>query len=305
MSLTISDHIKQDIAGRIATGEGPPTDLTIPALARHYGVSFTPVQAAVRELVAEGVLVKGENRHLRVAPKLKPDGTPDVAPPSLPPNRSAELEKAMAAELIARSLRRDTDYLREDAAGQRHGVSRTVIRQVLSRLAGQGLVIHVPRCGWHVRPFDANDLDSYLAVREILELKALELAAPHLVEADLRRMLAGNTVGGSGKDPKLDNDLHGYIIEKAANPYIRDFFDRHGAYYTTVFDFAAPETHVVSGMARQHREILRALIDQDYPRAREALVRHIRDQGPIVRDLMRRLDAMSETNGQANGKAVG
>ena len=128
----------------------------------------------------------------------------------------------------------------------------------------------MPRRGWRVRPLDEGDLDEYLAVREVLELMAMELAAPHLVEGDLKRMLAGNVVGGHGKEPSLDNDLHRYMIEKAGNSYIRDFFERYGAYYTTVFDFAAPETHIVSGMARQHRAILKALIDRDWPKAREA-----------------------------------
>ena len=125
--------------------------------------------------------------------------------------------------------------------------------------------MHVPRCGWRVRAFDENDLVAYLEVREVLENKALALARPHLVEADLRRMLAGNVSRSGG--PRLDNSLHRYLVEKSGNDYLREFFDRHGAYYTSLLDFAAPETCVVAAMARQHRKILRALIAQDWARA--------------------------------------
>jgi DNA-binding GntR family transcriptional regulator len=175
-------------------------------------------------------------------------------------------------------------------------VGRTAIRQALNRLAGQGLVVHVPRCGWRVRPFDAADLCAYLEVRESLELKALDLARPHLVAADLERMRAGNIA--DARSPRLDNDLHRYLVEKAGNPYIRDFFDRHGGYYTALLDYAAPGTRVVTEMAGQHRAILEALIDRDWLLARRLLAHHIRAQQPIVEELMRRI-GRSERNPQA------
>jgi DNA-binding GntR family transcriptional regulator len=96
--------------------------------------------------------------------------------------------------------------------------------------------------------------------------------------------------------PRLDNDLHAYFVEKADNPYIRDFFERHGAYYTSVFDFAAPETCLVSEMAEQHRAILDALIARDWAGARAALSRHIRAQRPTVKNLLRRI-GQSEPRG--------
>jgi DNA-binding GntR family transcriptional regulator len=166
-------------------------------------------------------------------------------------------------------------------------VGRTAIRQAFMQLAGRGLIVHVPRCTWRVRTFDEADMAAYLEVREILERKALALARPHLVEADLRRMLAGNrsTAGG----PRIDNSLHGYLVEKSGNAYLREFFDLHGAYYTSLLNFAAPETHVVAAMACQHRKILRALLAKNWPRANRELARHIRAQRPIVHDLLQRI----------------
>jgi DNA-binding GntR family transcriptional regulator len=288
MTTTMSDHIRRDLSGRIGSGLGLPAELTLVALSRHYGVSFSPVREAIRDLVSEGILARGENGRVRINSANHGEHRPALAePPTSPPNRPAELEAALAAEVITRSLRRDSNYLREEATALSLGVGRTAIRQVLGRLAGRGLVVHVPRCGWRVRPFDEADLDAYLEIREVLELKALDLARPHLAAADLRRMLAGNAPTGTG--PRLDNDLHRYLVEKAGNGYISDFFDRHGAYFTAILDFAAPETRVVAAMAREHRSILRALIDGDWPRAREALARHIRGQRPVVRDLMLRL----------------
>jgi DNA-binding GntR family transcriptional regulator len=172
--------------------------------------------------------------------------------------------------------------LREEATADRLGIGRTVLRQVLNRLAGLVLVDHLPRRGWKVRRCDEAEMLAYLQVRESLELKALDLAKHRLADEDLERMLVGNRGAA-----RLDNQIHRYLIDKSGNRYLRDFFDRHGLFFTTLFDYAAPEANVVRAMARQHRGILRALLAKDWPKARKALARHIRAQTPIVRRLLR------------------
>ena len=290
MSATISEYIERDLAVRIGTGSGSVIPLTLHALSNHYGVSPTPVRAALRRLLAEGVLVRRDNGRIHVNPTAENGGPAYQDRPAgnqVPPERAHILEAALTTEVIRKSLSGEANYLREEATAAWFGVGRTAIRQAFLRLAGRGLIVHVPRCGWRVRAFDDNDLAAYLEVREVLENKALALARPHLVEADLRRMLAGNVSRSGGTH--LDNSLHGYLVEKSGNSYLREFFNRHGAYYTSLLDFAAPETRVVAAMARQHRKILRALIARDWTRARSELTRHIRAQRPIVRELVQRM----------------
>ncbi len=178
--------------------------------------------------------------------------------------------------------------MREQATARRLALGRTAVRHAFGRLAGKGLLEHVPRCGWRVRTFDAADLEAYLEAREALELKALDLARPRLVNEDLQRMLRGNSPA-AGRRGRLDNRLHAYLVEKARNRYLADFFERHGLYYTTLLDHAAPAAQVVAEMARQHRAILRALLAQDWPRARRRLRHHIRAQRPIIELLLARL----------------
>jgi DNA-binding GntR family transcriptional regulator len=295
MPSTIGGFIKSDLAERLRTGQGVPKALTLQALSHHYRVSLTPVREAVRELVACGVLVKGSNGRLHAnldGREALAGETSGIAAGASPPIRSVELEEALTQDILLKSLRGDGRYLREEATAASFGVGRTAIRQAFNRLAGRGLIEHVPRCGWRVRPFDEDDLRSYLVVRETLEIKALDLARPRLVEADLRRMLEGNAPDGGAS--RLDNDLHAYLISKSGNVYIRDFFERNGAYYGSLFDFAAPETSVVEAMAAQHRDVLLALIARDWPRARRALAHHIQAQEPIVRELLQRLTRISK-----------
>jgi DNA-binding GntR family transcriptional regulator len=304
MSATISQYIERDLAGRIGTNQDLPAQLTLHSLSRHYGVSPTPVREAIRRLLADGVLVRQGNGRLDVNRAGRGFGggvCHGDAGEQKPPRRALDLASDLEAEVIRKSLRGEGDYLREEATAERFGVGRTAIRQAFLQLAGRGLIVHVPRCGWRVRTFDEADMAAYLEVREVLENKALSLARPHLIDADLRRILAGNASRKGG--PRLDNSLHRYLVEKSGNDYLRDFFNRHGAYYTSLLDFAAPETHVVAAMARQHRKILRALLAQDWPQARRELARHIRAQRPIVGDLLKRIGRKESGHASENDQA--
>lgn len=290
MPATISQYIESDLAGRILSDEVQSLSLTLQSLSRHYGVSSTPVREAVRRLLAGGVLIRRENGRLEVnrGNRRSAHGrVRQIAAEPSPPRRPRDLERELADEVIRKSLTGEGDYVREEATAERFGVGRTAIRQVFLQLAGRGLIVHVPRCGWRVRTFDEADMDAYLEVREVLEKKALTLARPNLIEADLCRMLAGNTPRAG--NPRIDDSLHAYLVEKSGNAYLREFFDRHGAYYTSLLNFAAPETRVVAAMARQHRTILRALLAKNWPRARRELTWHIRAQRPIMRDLLQRI----------------
>ena len=51
---------------------------------------------------------------------------------------------------------------------------------------------HLPRRGWQLRPFRQADLDAYIDMRVTLELKALDLAWPRLVDEELQAILDGN-----------------------------------------------------------------------------------------------------------------
>ena len=271
-------YIEEDLKARIHAGSGLPPKLTLDTLSRHYGVSFSPVRAAVAKLIRDRWLRKHENGRLEVNPD-----PPRGARPRRGVEGPADRERRMAADVLRRSLNGDAAWMREEAAASRYGIGRTVVRQVFARLVGGGLLEHVPRKGWRVRPLRAEELDAYLEIRETLELKALELARPRLVRADLERMLAANDQG-------LDNDLHRYLLEKSENRYIRDFFERHGAYFTTLFDTLS--AGAVREMAAQHRRVLQALLRRDWAAAGDALAHHVRCQRPLVRKMMRRLAAL-------------
>lgn len=281
------DYIQQDLRQRIESGKHIPDKLTLAHLAAMYGVSSTPVRLAITALIEEKYIVKQPNGRLAVSDNL-PSPVKRTTPVKITSPRTAEdWEALLIKEVMLTSLSSNPTFLREEALANKYEIGRSIIRQVLSRFAGSGLIDHIARCGWRVHPFNEEDMRAYLDIREALELRALDLARPHLLSEDLEAILKGNTSSTNNTEAHLDNRLHLYIIEKSGNRYIREFFSQNvSQYYSALFDYAAPHSEQVTEMAIQHRQILEALIAKAWPQARRALAEHIQSQHPIMLKLI-------------------
>ena len=163
MSKNLSQFIGEDLR---ANPPLPSAPLTLAALATRYQVSLTPVRQAVQELVASGVLEKSATGRLRY--RTNPPLLPTQMPLAL--SLSRDWEDELRRSILQRSLRGDQEFLREEALSEQLAIGRTVLRQALHHLAGQGFVEHVPRCGWRARELTLTEVDDWLRVRERLEL---------------------------------------------------------------------------------------------------------------------------------------
>lgn len=292
--MKLADRIYEDLCTRIESGEGPPCKLTFSVLSKHYGVSLTPVRTAVKQLVADGYLATLPNGRLKISDNLPKPRRVKRADLSSPP---PDYEAIIRSDLIHLSLMGDSQFMREGAAAAKYGIGRTVLRPIFSHLAGQGLLEHVPRRGWRVHTFDQNDLCDFIIVREALELAALDQARNRLDKSVLQQFLEGNQPGSNIGLGGLNNNLHSYWINLSENRYIIGFFARQAVYYTTLFNFAAPEAHVVAEMAAQHCDILESLIADRWSAAKKSLVRHIRDQKPVVQKLLEQVQSTAARTG--------
>ena len=127
--------------------------------------------------------------------------------------------------------------LRQEQLSERFGVSRTPIREALSRLAALGLVSFEPNRGVRVRPVSRGELRQAFLVRAELEGLAAELAAPRMTASDLDALDAAeqrfseltdssSLVRASAQsDPALANEwtranhaFHDVIYEAAERP---------------------------------------------------------------------------------------
>ncbi|MEM9410832.1 MAG: GntR family transcriptional regulator [Planctomycetota bacterium] len=278
--MTISQYIAQDLESRIVSGDSLPAKLTLGALAECYEVSVTPVRLALSYLIDRNLIVRQSNGRLRVSPPRNKRIAAAI------PDKPRDWDAILAEEVLLLGIRGESNFIREEAMAERHGIGRTLLRRVFNRLAGGGLLTHVPRRGWRVRKFVEKDMDAFIAVRETLETMALDLARPNLNLVEIDRMLDGNSVQNVRRG-QIDNDLHAYFIQKSGNRYVESFFQSNSGYYMALFDYATLGTKVIAAMAGQHRDILENVKHKHWAKARTALSSHIRAQKPIMMKMVK------------------
>lgn len=284
--MSIATYIKDDLAAQLKSTQERPIQLTLGSLAAHYNVSLTPVRSAVAELIDEGLLEKGDNHRLTATSQCSQgrDARGAGQSPELPsPELPSDPYDVISDDLVQLSLRGEAVYLREEATAEKYDISRSAIRNILHRLAGEGVLDHIPRRGWRLRPFRQDDLHAFIEVREVLELRALELARAKLDTGKLQHLLELNAPPTSDATKwSVDESLHEYIITTADNAYIQDFFERQGRYYKLLFVWEDRDRKVATETMRQHHEILTAMLEQNWSTARQALSHHIRDNHPVL-----------------------
>lgn len=287
-----SQYIEQDLQWRLAHRQPLPCEPTLERLAAHYRVSTRPVRTALQRLRERGYPFKQARRGRgRSQTRPLPGKAPAAPSPATPIHEPVDYAEVIARDLISRSLGGSEIFVREQAIAGRFNISTIRVREIFHRLAGQGIIQHVPRRGWRLRPLNQKDLDDFAAVRQSLECLAFDQSWEAMQSPEgrsaMRLFLARNAPpGGANQPPRIDNDFHDWIIRASGNRYIIDFFDRSARYYRAIFTWEATDPTAGAEAVRQHRRILEAILGGDREEAKAALVDHLRYQHPVLKRVM-------------------
>ena len=284
--MKLASRIANDLEAQLA-GNSIPFPLTMDGISNHYGVSYTPIREALSGLIENGLLRKKSNGRLEAVARRTKKKTKVSA---FHQELVEDPVTLITEELVKVSLSGKETFIREQATALKHGLTRSALREVLQRLAGEGLILHIPRRGWLVKPFRQEDLQAFLEVREAMELKALELARSKLTSSEakvkLRQIKSSNKIYQNGKVRVIiDNSLHQYLIELAANPYIDDFFQRHGKYYSILFKWEGGDEKAGIQAVKQHHAIIDALLKEDWKVAVKELSVHLHTNHPVLQKI--------------------
>lgn len=121
------------------------------------------------------------------------------------------------------------ERIREDEVARSLGVSRTPVREALSRLQARGL-LEMSVGGLVVTELTRPQIIELYAVREILEGSAARFAAQHASPAEIASMHHLNEAFGNSLDDveritRINRDLHRAIGEAAHNHYLLRLID--------------------------------------------------------------------------------
>ncbi|MEP9352435.1 GntR family transcriptional regulator [Xanthobacter sp. KR7-65] len=178
---------------------------------------------------------------------------------------------------------------------QRYGAGQSPIREALSLLAGEGLVVRESRRGFRVAPMSLADLDELVASRLLLEPALLERAVA-AGDADWEAEVHGAldalrpSLQKVGDARPLDREwearhrrFHFALVAAGGAGVLGDFcrmlYDRYDRYRL----LGIPRRAYLAGVADDHAELVAAAVARDAPRAVEILRRHIADTSAMLR----------------------
>jgi DNA-binding GntR family transcriptional regulator len=173
--------------------------------------------------------------------------------------------------------------LREEELGRSHQVSRTPVREALSRLEAEGLAARQARAGLVVSTPTLDEIIDLYVLREALEGLAARLAAERRTELDLTRLelligaaRADVPMADSSRLLGLGQEFHYHVWRIAGNqPLSRALREVDQA----VQRFQ-PSTLSAPGRSeqsvREHEQMLEALRARDSAEAERLAVEHVR-----------------------------
>ena len=136
--------------------------------------------------------------------------SPALAPLERSPALSDQVYQALRAQLRSGTVSAGQP-LQEVALAQRLGVSRTPVREALTRLAGEGLLVLAGR-SFTVPALSIEDAADLYEIRFLLETAAMRRIAPRCVDGDVRspieEELATATQAHESDDAATFRDAH-------------------------------------------------------------------------------------------------
>jgi DNA-binding GntR family transcriptional regulator len=184
------------------------------------------------------------------------------------------------------------ERINEVHLSQQLGVSRTPLREALSRLAQEGALRSSPRIGYFVRPLTLEEFSQIYSIRPILDPEALRLAGIPSRER-MGRLKQINDAMETEHDADaviaLDDDFHLELIAGCPNQVlvdlIKQFIQRTRRYEIALMR----ERKNVSASCANHNSILAALRRRDLDAACAALRKNTQTgYEPIARWLTER-----------------
>jgi GntR family transcriptional regulator, trigonelline degradation regulator len=188
------------------------------------------------------------------------------------------------------------DPLREASLAERLGVSKTPIREALTRLEQEGLVETTSFKGAVVTAYSRQDLLEIYELRELLENAAARAAAESMTEQDrarLDRVAQESRRLQKGKDTgnlaALISEFDAVLFDQVQNQRIRALIENLRAHLTRIGHLTAEIPGRIDASVDEHEKIVEAIAARDPQLAEQHMREHIRS----VRD--DQLRALEET----------
>lgn len=195
---------------------------------------------------------------------------------------------------ILRGVHPPGAQLNESELSRKYSVSRSPLREALSRLAGEGLLENKPNKGIFVRRFTEKYINDVLNMRDILERRGVRNFRN--TDAQRQQLLAMRAEAESilssqpfdiERHNEFDERMHYMVMGFNDNEYI-DQLSRQIYTLSTLFSIQLKTLEGGIESEIQHIELIDTLLRGELVPAEKLLQKHIRRTKKLVRDAMKK-----------------
>jgi DNA-binding GntR family transcriptional regulator len=237
----------------------------------------------------------GELRHLYILGYLYATMN-NVAASLQPIHRRNDLSAAIQVyvtlrDAIVRVELMPGQQLSENELARQLRVSRTPVREALTRLRDERLIQVVRQLGTYVARISPSAVSDAQFIREALECAAIRVAAERAGEEDLRALEENLRGQERARDERelevfylLDDALHKALCDLSRHPSLWLVSQRMRSHLNRVRRLSLAAAGYLPEMIEEHREVVAAVAAHDPDRAELALRYHLRQ---VLRELPR------------------
>lgn len=246
-------------------------------LAQTFGVSRTPLRAALAQLSALGAAERGEGRGLYVGANA---GTAERLLAGLPQEDEEQVKERIARDWFEGLIPREVS---ESFFRSRYGLGKMTLSRVLAMLSDEGVISRMPGYGWQFEPTlnsqAANDAsyDFRLLIEPGAILQAsftYDTAAAAVIRGRHERVLHAQTLKLSELF-RLDEDFHLFIAECSRNTFVVQAVAQQNRLRRLLEYESLIDSGRLNASCMEHLSILNALDAGARDRAAAAMERHL------------------------------
>lgn len=211
--------------------------------------------------------------------KVKRTGSHNVI--TRPENITDQVYRALRQRIVQGEIA-EGERMVEAALAEEFNVSKTPVREALSRLASERLAERIPGGGVIARAMSYEEVADYLEVREVLEGLGAEKAAVRAAQSDIAKLesiIDESEAAGANGDLNsysvLDSAFHTTIICMGDNIALKEIMPLLHDKIRVVMKASVALPGRFPKSVEEHRSVLRALAEGDPREAGAQMRKHI------------------------------
>lgn len=246
-------------------------------LSQIFGVSRSPVRAALAQLASLGAAEKGEGRRYHVTADA---GTAQRLLKDLPQEDEEQIKQRIARDWFEGLVPREVS---ESFFRSRYGMGKVTLSRVLSMLSDEGIISRMQGYGWQFEPTlnsqTANDasydfrllIEPGAILQPSFNYHATDAAA---IRAQHERLLHSRTRSVSELF-RLDEEFHLFIAECSGNSFVVQAVTQQNKLRRLLEYQSLIDSGRLNASCREHLTILDALDRGARQQAASAMERHL------------------------------